>query len=239
MSSDMAAVGELIAYGLNPRMAPGRDAHYADLVGRYIGDPEFRADVQDVSSGQGLTVLDCSPVYGLALTSGGPRSPFHMTLDQYASMKTDERHMNALVFLAIATACYPTPESLEATDGPLPSVTVQGVVRFVQRVAARIRDQAGESDPPVDEPQLEPMYRMVLRWRDTDTTGDDRSNPRVLTGMVRRALKWLAANGLAEEVSTAKDTYRMRSRFRLHVLDALGDIGDSLATIRDLAADRG
>ncbi len=238
MSSDLAAVGELIAFGLNPRTMPGRDPQYAELVGRYSADPDFRSDVQDVAAGQGLTVLDCSPLYGLALTSSGPRSPYHMTLDQYASMKTDERHMNALVFLAIATACYPTPESLEAVDGPLPSVSVQLVVRLVQRIAARIREQSGESDPPVDEPQLEPMYRMVLRWRDTDTTGDDRSNPRVLTGMVRRALKWLAANGLAEEVATAKDTYRMRSRFRLHVVDALGDIGDSLAAIRDLAADR-
>jgi hypothetical protein len=153
-------------------------------------------------------------------------------------MTTDQRHMNALVFLAIATACYPTPESLEATDGPLPSVTVQGVVRFVRRIADRIREQAGETDPPLDEPQLEPLYRMVLRWRDSDTTGDERSNPKVLTGMVRRALKWLAANGLADEVGTAKDTFRMRSRFRLHVIDALGDIGDSLAVVRDLAAER-
>jgi hypothetical protein len=157
-----------------------------------------------------------------------------MRLDQYAAMTTDERHLNALVFLTIATACYPTAAELEVDDSRLRSVTVQSVVRLIRQVAERIAERARDADPPVDEPQLEPLYRLVLRWRVSDTTEDARSNPKVLTGMVRRALKWLAANGFADEVAT--DTYRMRSRFRLHVLDAVGDVGDSLAHIRDLAA---
>ena len=238
MTQDMLAIGELVGFSLDPRLSPGREARYADLVARYLNEPEFRMAVSEVAAGQGLTVLDCSPVYGLVVTASTPRSPYHMRLDQYASMTTNERHMNALMFLTICTACYPTPESLDAADGPLPSVTVQGIVRFVRRNAERMREQAGEVDPPIDEPQLEPLYRMVLRWRDSDTTGDERSNPKVLTGMVRRALKWFVANGFADEVSTAKDTYRMRSRFRLHVVDALGDIGDSLAAIRDLGLER-
>jgi len=55
--------------------------------------------------------------------------------------------------------------------------------------------------------------------------------------MVRRALKWLAANGLADEVTTAKDAFRIRSRFRLHVKDAIGYVGDSLVHARELAAE--
>lgn len=237
MTGDLEQAGRLIAYGLDPRLSPGRNASYSELVARFRNDAEFRAQVDAVIFGQGLEVLDCSPVYGLVLAAKDAESPYHMRLDHYAAMSTDERHLNALTFMAIATACYPTAESLEIEDGPLPQVTVNQVVRLVNRMAERIRERGGDVDPPVDEPQLEPLYRMVLRWREGDTTGDERSNPHVKTGMVRRALKWLAANGLADEIPTAKDAFRIRSRFRLHVKDAIGSVGGSLAHARDLAAD--
>lgn len=232
--SDATAVGELIGFGLDPRLTPGRNARYAELVTVYRNDDRFRTTVEESAGGQGLSILDCSPLYGLVLAAASPESPYAMRLDQYAAMTTDERHLNALVFLTIATACYPTAAELEVDDSRLRSVTVQSVVRLIRQVAERIAERARDADPPVDQPQLEPLYRLVLRWRVSDTTEDARSNPKVLTGMVRRALKWLAANGFADEVAT--DTYRMRSRFRLHVLDAVGDVGDSLAHIRDLAA---
>lgn len=238
MNHPLNEVGQLIAYGLDPRLSPGRNARYADLVARFRNDTEFRAQVDAVAFGQGLDILDCSPIYGLVLTSTSAESPYHMRLDDYAAMTTDERHLNALAFLAIATACYPTAESLELEDGPLPQVTVGQVVRLMNRMAERIRERGREIDPPLEEPQLEPLFRLVLRWREGDTTGDERSNPRVKTGMVRRALKWLAANGLAEEVATARDAFRIRSRFRLHVKDAIGHVGGALAGVRDLAADR-
>lgn len=236
MSEEHERVGELLAYGLDPRLAPGRDARYAELVARFRSEPVFREAVENVAKGQGLTILDCSPVYGLVLTSAGPESPYHMRLDDYAAMTPEERHLNAFTFLAIATACYPTAEALDADDGPLPSVTVQQVIRLMNRMSEKIRERAGESDPPIEEPQLEPLYRLVLRWREGDTTGDERSNPHVKTGMVRRALKWLVANGLADEVSTARDTYRMRSRFRLHVKDATTVLAGALARVRELAS---
>ncbi len=242
MSADLGAVGELIGYGLDPRLTPGRNVRYADLVALYNREPDFERAVTETALGQGLQTLGCSPIYGLVLTATDSKSPYHMGLDHYAAMTTNERHMNALVFLAIAAAAYPTPEALEATDGPLPSVTVGGVVRLITRISQRIKEQAGEADPPIDEPQLEPLYRLVLRWRVSDTTGDERSNPKVLTGMVRRALKWLVSNGLADEVTSGKqvvvkDTFRMRSRFRLHVVDAVGYIGEAMATVRDFAKD--
>jgi hypothetical protein len=104
-------------------------------------------------------------------------------------------------------------------------------------MADRIRERGKDQDPPVGEPLVEPLYRLVLRWREGDTTSDERSNPHVKAGMVRRALKWLAANGLADEIGTAKDAFRIRSRFRLHVKDAVASIGPALAHVRDLAGD--
>jgi hypothetical protein len=234
MTDTIGAIGRLVRYGLDPRLSPGRNAEYGELIARFRNDPDFRIRVQEVAFGQGLDILDCSPVYGLVLASSGPDSPYHMRLEDYASMTTEERQLNAFVFLAIATACYPTPEALDAEDGALPQVTVSQVVRLMNRMAERVEERSLQTDPPVDEPQLEPLYRLVLRWREGDTTGDERSNPHVKTGMVRRALKWLAANGLADEISTAKDSYRIRSRFRLHVKDAAAYVCDSLAEIRDL-----
>ena len=236
MSGEVSEVGRLIGFGLDPRLSPGRNAAYADLVIRFRSEREFRAQVDELAFGQGLVILDCSPVYGLVLAAADAESPYHMRLDDYAAMTTEERHLNALTFLAIATACYPSAESLEIEDGPLPQVTVAQVVRLMNRMAERIKERGGDVDPPVDEPQLEPLYRMVLRWREGDTTGDERSNPHVKTGMVRRALKWLAANGHADEIATAKDADRIRSRLRHHVKDAIGYVGDSLVHARELGA---
>ena len=238
MTSELSAVGELIAFGLDPRTAPGRHAHYADLVTRFRTNSEFRQQVEVVAQGQGLDILDCSPVYGLVLTACGADSPYRMRLDDYGTMTPDERLLNAFVFLAIATASYPSSESLESEDGPLPQITVAQVLRLINRLAERLRDQSVDGDPPLHQPELEPLYRLVLRWREGDTTGDERSNPHVKSGMVRRALKWLAANGFAEEIATAKDAYRIRSRFRLHVKDAIGHVGDALAQLRQVASSR-
>lgn len=232
-TSYQGAIGQLIAFGLNPRVNPGRNPDYAALIVRYREDREFQVNVDQVGEGLGLHVLDCSPVYGLVLAASGPDSPFHMPLDHYGAIKAEERPMNALVFLGIAATCFPTAESLDADDGPLPQVHVQEVLQVVNRLAEKIRDRcAAEVDPPIDEPQLEPLYRLVLRWRDGDKTGDERSNPHVKAGMIRRALHWLTQNGLAEEA--AKDAFRMRSRFRLHVKDAVAFVGPALAHLRAL-----
>jgi hypothetical protein len=128
-------------------------------------------------------------------------------------MSAEERYLNVFVFLAIATACYPTADALDADDGPLPQITVSQVLRLMNRMADQIRERSKDEDPPVAEPQVEPLYRLVLRWREGDTTGDERSNPHVKAGMVRRALKWLAANGLADEIATAKDAFRIQAAF--------------------------
>jgi hypothetical protein len=237
VTDECQAIGQLIAFGLDPRLSPGRSGDYQELVTRFRSDPEFRQRVIAVAGGQGLDILDCSPVYGLVLAAKGSDSPYYMRLDDYAQMSAEERYLNAFVFLAIATACYPTADALDADDGPLPQITVSQILRLMSRMADKIRERAKDQDPPIAEPQVEPLYRMVLRWREGDTTGDERSNPHVKAGMVRRALKWLAANGLADEIGTAKDAFRIRSRFRLHVKDAIGSIEPALAHVRDLTGD--
>jgi hypothetical protein len=237
MNEDLGAIGELIRYGLDPRFPPGRDPNYMDLVMRFRTNADFRRQAEAVTAGQGLDVLDCSPINGLVLVAADAESPYHMPLDEYAAMKAEERHLHAFVFLAIAAACYPTAEALEDEDGRLPSLTVSEVLRLMRTMAERIRtQQVKEVDPPADQPQLEPLYRLVLRWREGDTTGDERSNPHVLSGMVRKALTWMTRNGFADEIPTSKGAYRIRSRFRLHVKDAAYQVGAALADVRRLVA---
>ncbi|HUE28593.1 MAG TPA: hypothetical protein VMP89_17600, partial [Solirubrobacteraceae bacterium] len=86
MSNDLEAIGQIIAYGLDPRLSPGRNARYAELVALFRNDSKFRSQVDIVTVGQGLQILDCSPIYGLVLTASGPDSPYHMRLDEYAPM---------------------------------------------------------------------------------------------------------------------------------------------------------
>ena len=197
------AIGQLIAFGLDPALSPGRSGDYQELVTRFRSDPTSGNGSSWSPAGKVSTSSDCSPVYGLVLAAKGTDSPYYMRLDDYAAMSAEERHVNAFVFLAIATACYPTADALDADDGPAPQITVSQVLRLMNRTAERIRERAEDRDPPVAEPQVEPLYRMVLRWREGDTTGDERSNPHVKSG-------WSAArlNGLRPTVSLTRSAPR-------------------------------
>jgi hypothetical protein len=102
-------------------------------------------------------------------------------------------------------------------------------------MAERVRDERQDGDPPADAPELEPLYRVLLRIRESDATPDERSNPHVRAGMVKRALRFMVANGLADEIQNREGTHRIRSRFRVLVKDAAHTIGTALATLRDAA----
>ncbi len=226
----------LVRLGLNARQVPGASAEYADLVTRYLNVPSFAQTVDDIAGGLELIVLGCDRVGGITLAPTDT-SPFSMRVtDVMATYTTPERLMFGLVLLTIAAIAYPTADALDDDGRALPTVTVNEVAERVEAIASRLRDQGGPSDPPADAPELEPLWRIVLRVRPTAPTDDGRSNPKTRQGMVRRALRMLVDHGLADEVRDASDpeSYRLRSRFRLHVADAAGE---SLDAIR--AADRG
>lgn len=246
MTTDTAReVGRLIGFGSQPKLVPGRDPEYRELVARYRNEPEFRDTFDRTAKGMGLEVLDCSEIHGLVLAADSDESPFHLRLDEFAQMAAEERHRYALVFLSIAAASYPRADALEDETGPLPQITVSQVVRFMNQLAARVADERGKNhdpDPPADEPLHQRLYQAIQTWADTAATADQRSHPRQKSGMVRRSLRWLAANGCADDVG--EDAFRMRSRFRLLVLDGIGalprqtgttSVGEALSFLRTLS----
>lgn len=247
--SDMAtAVGQLIGFSLQPKLAAARNEEYRELVARYRNDSEFQDAVVGTLSGMGLEVLTSHPLQGLVLAASAHGSPFRFRLGDFsANMKTEDRHRYALVFLAIAAASYPRAEALDDENGPLQQVSVSEVVRLLNQLAARVaEDRAAEhdDDPLKDKPLSRRLYQAVQSWPDTTQTKDDRHNSRLKSGMVSRALRWLAENGCADEVDTHARLYRMRGRFRVLVKDAtaaimddLGaaSIGEALAMVRSMA----
>jgi hypothetical protein len=230
MSVDHPAVGRLIRYGLEPKLTPARSADYAELVGRARNEPDFAAAVVETAHGQGLEVLDIDPLLGISLAATD-ESPFAMRLDDYSRGSSEDRLLHALVQLAIAATAYPTAEALD--DDRLQSVSVGEIVDRVRHIATRLRDRLGPGDPPDDAAQLEPLYRFLLRVPMTATTHDERAHMRTLTGAVKRALRFLVDQGMADPLDgLGPDTYRLRARYRIHVRDASGQLGDALDTIR-------
>jgi hypothetical protein len=84
--SELDAIGRLIDLGRDPRRSPGRNAAYAELVTRFRGESASRAQIEEVSFGLGLVILDWSPVHGMILASADSESPWHVRLDDHASM---------------------------------------------------------------------------------------------------------------------------------------------------------
>lgn len=223
MNADLLAAGHLLAFGLQPRLTASRDSQYAALVHRFLGEPSFSEMVVAIAAGQGLDVLGCDPLGGLVLAPHGAESPYRIRLDDYVvNLSSEQRLLHGLAQLAIAATCYPTAASLDDDAGPLPSVTALEVHERLERLAEAIAARFAGADPPLDQPELEPVWRLMLRTRAADTTSDTRSTPYTTIGMIRRALGFLEKQGLADQVKnpTEADTYRMRSRYRLHVLDA-------------------
>jgi hypothetical protein len=228
---DHTAVGRLIRYGLEPKLTPARSADYAELVGRARNDSDFAGAVVETAHGQGLEVLNIDPLLGISLAATED-SPFAMRLDDYSRGSNEDRLLHALVHLAIAATAFPTSESLD--DDRLQSVSVGEVVERIRHISTRLRDKLGLGDPPEDEPQLEPLYRFVLRMPVTGTTTDERAHLRTLVGAVKRALRFLVDQGMADPLDAAgPDTYRLRARYRIHVRDAASYVGDALDAIRE------
>jgi hypothetical protein len=73
--SELGAIGRLIDLGRDPRLSPGRNAAYAELVTRFRGESASWAQVEEVSFGLGLVILDWSPVHGMILASADSESP--------------------------------------------------------------------------------------------------------------------------------------------------------------------
>lgn len=264
--ADAADAARLVAFGLQPKLLPARDAEYAELLRRYREAPAFARLADAIATGLGLVVLEVSTRAGMAVAAGED-SVFAVRMGDYArraAADSADRFLHGLAHLAVAAMSFPRPEDL-ADDGYIGRITVNGVDAFVRQACRRLEERAEEqgenSDPATEAPGLEAAWRIYARRSSTGATKDARRLAGSTTGIVAKAVVFLTESGFLQRTGDdAGGAYRTTARYQLQVRDMAGSaamaellelgvvpVGDGTATLvppseaddLELAADAG
>lgn len=247
----------LVAFGLRPKLTPGRDGEYAALVRRYRDEPAFADVTAAVAGGLGIVILEVSDRAGL-VAAGAEESAFAVRIGDYARRaggehRSADRLLHALAHLAVAALAFPRPADL-ADDAYVGRVSVDGVDAFVREACRLLEERAGESggdpdididtgpqagsgpgsgagsgpgaepDPDAGGPRLERAWRVYSRRAATGATRDARRPPGSTTGIVARAMTFLADSGCLVPVGeTGGATFRTTARYQVQVRELAAD----------------
>jgi hypothetical protein len=225
LTADVVDAARLIGFGLRPRLIPARDDGYRQLIRRHRADGQFADLVSAVAEGLGLVVLDVSDRAGVVLGSVED-SVFAVRMTDYARRtggegRAADRVLHGVIHLAVAALAYPRPADL-ADDTYVGRVTAEGVDAFVREACQRLDELAaaegGAADPPVDAPMLEGTWRAYARRSAAGATKDARRLYTSTTGMVARALGFLADQGfLTRQGDEGGGTFRTTPRYQVQV----------------------
>ncbi|WP_049579211.1 hypothetical protein [Streptomyces sp. SBT349] len=223
--ADVADAARLVSFGLQPKLAPARDAEYAALLRRYQEEPPFARLADAVATGLGLVVLEVSARAGMAVAAAED-SVFAVRMGEYArrtTADTADRFLHGLAHLAVAALAFPRPADL-ADDGYLGRITVNGVEAFVRQACRRLEERAAEqgenTDPATGAPGLEAAWRVYARRSTTGATKDARRLAGSTTGIVGKAVAFLADSGFLQRTGDdAGGAYRTTARYQLQVRD--------------------
>ncbi|MFD0343810.1 hypothetical protein ACFVH0_34910 [Streptomyces sp. NPDC127117] len=226
--ADAADAARLVAFGLQPKLLPARDAEYAELLRRYREEPAFARLADAVATGLGLVVLEVSTRAGMAVTAGED-SVFAVRMGDYArraSSDSADRFLHGLAHLAVASMAFPRPEDL-ADDAYIGRITVNGVDSFVRQACHRLEERAEEhgdnTDPATDAPGLEAAWRIYARRSSTGATKDARRLAGSTTGIVGKAVAFLTDSGFLQRTGDdAGGAFRTTARYQLQVRDMAG-----------------
>ncbi|MDT0265723.1 hypothetical protein RM844_05395 [Streptomyces sp. DSM 44915] len=221
--ADTADAARLVAFGLQPKLPPARDAEYAALLRRYQEEPPFARIADAVATGLGLVVLEVSPRAGMAVAAAED-SVFAVRMGEYARRTTadpTDRFLHGLAHLAVAALAFPRPADL-ADDDYLGRISVHGVEGFVRHACQRLAERAAErgenTDPASEEPGLEAAWRVYARRSATGATKDSRRLAGSTTGIVGKAVAFLADAGFLHRTGDDQGgTYRTTPRYQLQV----------------------
>ncbi|MEV4743147.1 hypothetical protein [Streptomyces sp. NPDC049555] len=227
--ADAADAARLIAFGLQPKLQPARDAEYAELLRRHRDEPAFARLADAVAAGLGLVVLEVSTRAGMAVTAAED-SVFAVRMGDYARRATadsGDRFLHGLAHLAVAAMAFPRPADL-ADDGYIGRITVNGVDAFVRQACRRLEERAAEqgenTDPVSDAPGLEAAWRVYARRSATGATKDARRLAGSTTGIIAKAVAFLVDSGFLQRTGDdgGGGTYRTTARYQLQVRDMAG-----------------
>ena len=225
---DVADAARLVAFGLQPKLLPARDAEYAELIRRHREDPAYARLTDAVAAGLGLVILEVSPRAGMALAAAED-SVFAVRLGEYsrrAASDSTDRFLHGLAHLAVAALAFPRPADL-ADDGYIGRITVNGVDAFVRQACRRLEERAAEqgenTDPASDAPGLEAAWRVYTRRSATGATKDARRLAGSTTGIIGKAVAFLVDSGFLQRTGDeGGGTYRTTARYQLQVRELAG-----------------
>lgn len=220
---DARDAARLLAFGMRPKLIPDRDIGYGDLVRRYTEDDSFAALTHVIADGLDLLVLGVSPRSGIVLAAS-EGSLFEVRMDEYAKRaaltgRGTDKVIHGLAHLAVAALAYPRPDDL-ANDTYVGRLSVEQADSVVRETCRILDEQAAGAeqnhDPLVTSPHLERAWRAYARRPAASATKDQRLSAGSTRGMISKAMRYLADQGLLIAVSAeGGGTYRTTPRFQV------------------------
>lgn len=213
-SAERAA--RLLAYGLQPRLRPGGEPEYAELIQRYESDGDFRTLVAAVAAGLRLELLEAGE-FGLALGAESGSLFAYRLRDYRATASVEDRLLHGLVHLGAAAYCYPSARDLDE-HASVKRISVAALELYLREVCERLAEQQGESDPREDQPETEQAWRIYHRRNATRESTAGRTHHKSTQGIVRHALEFLAEQGFMRKLSDDEGgSYQVLARYRIQV----------------------
>ncbi|MHB0869395.1 MAG: hypothetical protein ACYC66_17705 [Chloroflexota bacterium] len=222
----------LIAFGLRPKLSPGTNDEYRDLVALYRSSAQFQQLVGRIADGMGLKVVDAHRT-GFFL-GAGEDCLFTYTLSDLRKERrlSDviggyQRGLAGLVIVGIAAYFYPRPSHLAEESHR--TGTPHSIDEFIRRACAQLKIE-GE---PKDEEE-EPAWRYYLRQREAGNTPKGYRRQRSTLQMVEAILDVFVDKGLVKKSTEGGvPSYQALERFRHQVALLAGhDLFRALAAAR-------
>jgi hypothetical protein len=203
-------VGRLIQWGLRTTARPVQDAEYQELINLYFDDLSFRSSVREVADGLGLIVVDASE-HGIILAPSD-NSIFGLKAADFrpGSSKAEDRMLDGLVQIAIATTIFPKARDLDEDPNlARPPVTIEEVENNLRSICKKLEEEARE----VPDPQTSDEKRGIIEsWRvyqrrlETMETKDERKARRATRRVIEFGLERLREFGCFTSLRTNDGT---------------------------------
>lgn len=213
----------LVAFAIQPTVRPSSEPDYLRLVRLYMDDTVGLAQlVTVVLGGLGLRPVGASERSGLVVAAEDG-SPLALRLEDYKARleggwETPDRFLHGLLHVAVATWCYPSDLHLQRRDTV--TITVPGVMRWLDALAETRAAEATEEEAPT-APELEEGWRLWRQLSNVDDSADRRSVPSSKPGRLRQVLGVLERQGLLRAMLDG--SWQTTERYQLMVTDAASD----------------
>lgn len=214
--------GQLIQFGLRPRLSPAQDQRYRELLRQFDDEAEFHTFVKDVAEGLGLIVLDAGE-HGIVF---GPLegSVFHLKPSDFRSNSSavDDRLLDGLVQLSIAATVFPRAADLDEDSlMARKPVTIDEVDDLLRSLCERLKSDANrDADPAVaDEAAgLAEAWRVYFQRAEASPSNNGRFSRSSIRGIIQFNLERLKDLGcFARHESRGRVEWQPLWRYQVQV----------------------